>query len=85
MTNYNAKRSLIFMVLGDYLQSQVSEEDVLAVLDGITHDNDVSDLILELFEFIRDLETVKRKQAEVLRQEGLEYLIESDGGETNEG
>jgi len=82
---YNAKSSLVFVLLSEYIQDQVSEEDVLSVLDGITHDNDLSDLILELFEFIKTLETFKRRTTETLRQEGLEYLINPERGDPHEG
>jgi len=73
---YDAKVKLVFDVLSAYIQNQISEEDVLAVLDGITHDIVVSDLILELFEFIKTLETFKRRTTEALQAEGLEYLLE---------
>jgi len=82
---YSAKAKLVFDLLAEYIQGTVDDEDVLCVLDGITQNLEVSDLILELFEFIKTLETFKRRTTETLRQEGLEYLIESGGGEPHEG
>jgi len=85
MNDYDAKVKLVFDVLSAYIQNQISEEDVLAVLDGITHDNTVSDIVLELFEFIKTLETSNRQIKKTLKAEGLDYLIAPEGGETNEG